>query len=88
MANAISPVLLNVIASGALVVPMLRLAKAPVVGVTAITGAIPRPVSAIVVALPEPSLVILTLALLAPRLVGVKITGIVQLSPGATDEQL
>jgi hypothetical protein len=88
MVNAISPVLLNVIAIGALVVPTLRLVKAPVFGVTAITGAMPRPVSATVVALAEPSLVTLTLALLVPRLVGVKVTGIVQLPPGATAAQL
>jgi len=57
------------------------------VGVTLITGAIPLPERVTVAALPA-SLAILKLALFAPRLVGVNVTGIVQLLPGATDAQL
>jgi hypothetical protein len=55
-----------------------------VAGVTLITGAIPLPESATIEGLPAASLAMLKLALLAPRLVGLKVRVIVQLPPTGT----
>jgi hypothetical protein len=68
----------------ALVVPVRWLPNDTLVGLAPITGAVTVPVSVIVEGLPAASCVIDSVALLLPRLVGVKVTETVQLAPTAT----
>jgi hypothetical protein len=68
----------------ALVVPVRWLPNDTLVGLATITGAVTVPVRVTTEGLPDASCVIDSVALFAPRLVGVKVTEIVQLAPTAT----
>jgi hypothetical protein len=82
--SVVSPVFFTVTVCGVPIVPTRRLVKLTVAGVTLITGAMPLPESATIEGLPAASLAMLKLALLAPRLVGLKVRVIVQLPPTGT----
>ncbi len=76
--------MLTLTACAALVAPVRWLPKDRLVGLTATVGAVTVPESDTVEGLPAASCAIDSVALLLPRLVGLKVTDIVQLAPTAT----
>ena len=85
MVSAALPVVLSVTVCAALVLPTLRVVKVSVVGLSDTAGAVATPVpeTPTLCGLPAASLVMTTLPLRAPDVVGVKVTLIVQVAAGA-----